>query len=354
MNLLRCTVPLLASALAAQTALVSPGFRAATEGNSSSTVPFGTGQPHRYQQLHSDLPAGAVSIRGLSWRQNAGSTTATGTRTLDMEVSLGRSIRADIIRFNFIGNYSGAPTVVASRRLVNYGPQGTPGNPGPSPFQGMSLTFDAPFAWNGSGSLAWEAKIFGSTGAGLFAAADAENYPRNFGNDVASGTGCTAVGNNDPMRLDVNSFALGLGTFYGTSVRAAPPDAPLFLTLGISNPDLPLPGFCTNVRTDLAVTLALGAADSSGAYRSYGSQVLFLQRDLSGATLHAQAFALDLRTGIVQPLLGSNGVATTFASPHPTFPEVSRIYTEGEPVTSSLAAFRTDSVGFGLVTRFDT
>mgnify|MGYP003394493112 CR=1 FL=1 len=63
---------------------------------------------------------------------------------------------------------------------------------------------------------------------------------------------------------------------------------------------------------------------------------------------------LHVNTGEMVALLGSNGVATTFASPHPTFPDVSRIYTEAEPVTSNLAPFRTDSVGFGLVTRFDT
>lgn len=360
MNSLRVTVVLLSTVLAGTTALagqtgpISPTLRTASEGNAASNIPFGSVSPRRYLQIHSDLPQSAIAIQGLSWRQTAGTGTATGTRTLDMALSLVRSLRADIVRFNFAANYLAPPTEVVARRNVNFGPQGAASSPGPSPFQGMSLTFDRPFAWSGQGSLAWEATIFGGTSAGAFAAADAEDYPRNAATNVASGNGCIATGNNDPMRLDVTSFALGLGTFYATSVRAAPADAPLFLTLGAFDPDVPVRGLCTNVRTDLAVTVPLGAADGAGTLQPIGSQVLFVQRDLSGATLHAQAFALDVRSSNAIPLVGSNGVATTFAPPHPTFPDVSRIYTDGEPVTSSSAPLRADAVGFGLVTRFDT
>jgi hypothetical protein len=339
-------------ALAAQSP-ISPQPRATTEGNTSSSIPFGDATVRRYQELHSNLPQSPLSIRGLSWRQNAGTGTFTGTRTLDVQIAMGRAVRADIVRFNFRSNYQTTPTVVMARRTVNFGAQGAASNPGPSAFQGMSLTFDAPFAWNGTGSLAWEAAVFSSSASGLFADADAEQSPRNFATDVASGTGCIAAGGTDPMRLDITALAIGSGTFYAPFVRAATPNAPLTLALGITNPNAPLPGLCGNVRTDLAVMLPLGATDSRGAFEPIGSLVTFVQRDLGGATLHAQTFTLDVGSPHAIPILLSNGVATTFPSLPPSLPDVSRIYADGD-ATSPLAPFRGDTVGVGLVTRFDT
>lgn len=336
-----------AVSLAAQSQ-VSPSHRATTPGNASSSIPFGTLTPHRYLEIHSTL-TGAATIRGLSWRQNEGNRTFDGTRTLDMELSMGRAVRSDICRFVFAANYIGAPTVVMARRSVNFGPQGLAGSP--SPFQGMSVTLDAPFSFV-SGSLAWEAKIFANAGGGRFNDADAEAYALDRSIDGVNGLGCTVSGAQDPMRLDSTSVALGLGTYYAHTVRAAPINAPLVLALGASNPNLPVPGLCCNLFTDLIATLGVGTTGADGTYTSTGSTVFFVQRNLVGQSLHAQAFAVDLGSAHAIPLLGSNGAVTTFAAPT-VFPVVSRIYAEGS-ATAPVAPFASDTLGFGLVTRFDT
>lgn len=341
------TGALCAVSLAAQSP-VSPAARATSPGNTFSAVPFSSGGPIRYQELHSGLPAN-LTVRGLSWRQNDGSGTFSGTRALDMELAMGRTVRADIVRFNFQSNYSAGRTVVLARRTVNFGPQGTAASP--APFQGMSVVFDAPFVFT-SGSLGWDAKIYASSGAGSFAAADAEAAPQGIGTDRRIGNGCTATGNQDPMSLDTLSVASGFGTFWGTFVRAAPANAPLVLALGASNPNLPVPGLCTNLHTDLLTTLGMGSTDSTGTFAASGSAVFMVQRTFAGQSLFAQAFAFDAASSHAIPLLGSNGVETTFASPQ-VFPDVSRIYAEGN-ADALLAPFRIDSLGTGLVTRFDT
>lgn len=330
---------------------VSPANRASSAGNSASALPFGSPQPMRYLQLHSDLPAGPLSIRGLSWRQNEGNGTFTGTRSLDLELLMGRGTRADIAKFLFAANYpSGAPTVVLARRTVNFGPQGLAANP--APFQGMSLTLDAPFVFT-NGTLAWEARIFGGTSSGTFAAADAELAPRNTSTDATFGNGCTWQGNQDPMRLDTTSIGIGNSTYYATFVRGAPANAPLVLAFGATNPNLPVPGLCCNSFTDLASILGFGSTAADGTFTANGNSVLFLQRDLAGVTLHAQAFAFDASSTQPIQLLGSNGATTTFAAPNAQFGTVSRIYAPGDP-TALVAPFGSDTVGCGLVTRFDT
>lgn len=154
------------------------------------------------------------------------------------------------------------------------------------------------------------------------------------------------------MRLDSTSVAVGLGTYYAHTVRAAPVSAPLVLALGASNPNLPVPGLCCNLFTDLLTTLGVGSTGLDGSYTSAGSTVFFVQRNLVGQSLHAQVFAVDPGSSHAIPLLGSNGAVTTFAAPQ-VFPEVSRIYSEGDP-TAPIAPFASDTLGFGLVTRFDT
>lgn len=337
-----CTFPLIAQNP------VSPANRATSPGNASSSLPFGATGARRYQEIHSTVPGG-TTIRGLSWRQDEGNGTFTGTRALDMELTMGRAVRADICRFTFGFNYVSAPTVVMARRVVDFGPQGAAGSP--SAFQGMSVVLDAPFVFT-SGSLAWEAKVFANAAAGVFANADAEAFPLDRATDGISGVGCTAAGAQDPMRLDATSFGVGLGTYYAHFVRAAPPSAPLVLAIGASNPNLPVPGLCCNLFTDLLTTLAVGSTGVDGAYTSSGATVFFVQRNLVGQTLHAQAFAFDATSTHAIPLLGSNGAVTTFAAPT-VFPDVTRIYAEGD-ANAIAAPFTTDSLGFGLVTRFDT
>ncbi len=339
---LLCTFPLFAQGP------ISPASRATTPGNSSSSIPFGATGPRRYQEIHSNVPAG-TTIRGLSWRQNEGNGTFAGTRALDMELTMGRAVRADIARFTFALNHIGAPTVVLARRVVNFGPQGAAGNP--SAFQGMSVVLDAPFVFT-SGSLLWDAKIFANAAVGVFANADAEAYALAASTDSLTGVGCTATGAQDAMRLSSTGIGVGLGTYYSHFVRAAPPSAPLVLAIGASNPNLPLPGLCCNLFTDLLATLAVGSTAVDGTYTSSGNTVFFVQRSLVGQTLHSQAFAFDATSTHAIPLLGSNGAVTTFAAPS-VFPDVSRIYAEGN-ANALVAPFLSDTLGVGLVIRIDT
>lgn len=336
----------------AQTAVVSPLTLAASEGNSSSLIPFGAPTPMRYQQIHSDLTPPARAIRGLSFRQNAGTGTFTGTRVCDMELTMSAAVRSDAASFIFQTNRLGAATLVVTRKNVNFGPQGAAASPGPSSFTGMSIVFDTPFAFSGNGSVLWDVQVHGGSASGSFAPLDAHDFGRAALQTTLLGTGCTATGASSPLKSDVDGFTCGTMTYYGPLVVNGIPNAPAVLALGARDPQLSIPGLCTLSRTDLVITNPLGSCDQNGEIFAFGSNVLRAQNALPGGKVFSQIFLVDLNRADPFKLAGSNGVETTIPATT-AIPPVSRIYTDGGRPTDLVAPLRGDTIGFGIVTRFD-
>jgi len=345
-------VILLGAPLEAQGSIVSPTFLTTTDGNSASGLPWGKGIPMRYKQVHSDVSGTPRQIKAIAFRQNAGTATFTGTRTLDLELNFGNHGIAGLLSCAIPAGYIGGATKVIARKTINLGPQGPASSPGPSAFVGMELAFDAPFAYAGVNSLGWEVQIHSNTGTGAFAVADAHVVPVTFATTTRSGVGCIATGQSSPMKSDVTCLDAQTMIYFAPLVASAPANAPLFLAFGNTDPNQVVPGLCGAVRTNLMVTLNFGSADAFGDFVAKGTLVLQARNTFAGVTLFTQFHALDPARSDAIKIASSDGVGTLFpvAKPSPTI-FVSRVYVEGS-ATDPFAALTGDSVGMGLVTEF--
>src|SRR6185436_2570830 len=95
----------------------------------------------------------------------------------------------------FAANHTVAPTTAIARRQVTFGPQGVNSSPGPAPFNGMDLAFDAPFLYTAGSTFVWEAVIYSNTlNSGVFNALDADQGSLTAATVSATGAGCIATG----------------------------------------------------------------------------------------------------------------------------------------------------------------
>src|SRR5262245_4419005 len=104
-------LPLLAASLVAQQNIVSPIQTTSTEGSGANGAPlFNNGLSPRYLAIHSDVGGIPKFIKMLSYRRNGGSAASAGTRTIDMEISMGDSVDYDRASYVFASNWIGTPT----------------------------------------------------------------------------------------------------------------------------------------------------------------------------------------------------------------------------------------------------
>lgn len=348
---------LLLPALSAQGTIVSPVGAATVEGSSSSGVPFNTTGARRMLQVHGDLGTTPRAFTKLAFRMNAGTTNYTGTRTLDMELFMGPSVGPAAISFFFANNFIGTPTTAIARRTINFGPQGQAVTPGPNPFtSAMDLPLDAPFAYAGTGPIAWDYLQYANTVAGTFSSLDGDLGSNTSTTSTITGTGCTCTGRTSAMTHGVSLIDVGGKLAINFTVTGGPGTAPVVLALGATNPNTPFPGLCSNLYTDLLFQLPIGTTSAAGAITSAeaGAATLVLQNNFAGATLFSQTHGLD--TGRVNelPLCNSNGRTFTIPTPNLTkVVDVSRIYNNSTTATPIEGQFiSTFTVGFGLVTEF--
>lgn len=316
---LSCAAP-----LSAQSTFVSPAPASATvEGSQSNAFPWNSSIIGRYMQIHTDVVGTAMMVNKIAQRRNGASATSAGTRIVDMDLTMGESVPYNRYSYVFAANYIGTPVVAVPRQIVNIGPNTTAGSP--APFE-MVIPLTTPFLYTGVNSLAWEVMQYSNTASGAFVTLDTEaGSAGTAATPLLTGAGCTATGQSTVMDLQIQHVERG-GTYqFGAYVRYAPANAPTVLYLGTSNPNLPFPGLCGNLYTDLAAQIGSAVADANGDIRETGSATsssypyalwtFMLPNNLGSPTLYAQAHAFDAGRSDPVPICNSNGRSWVVPAP---------------------------------------
>lgn len=287
----------LVAGVSAQTTVVSPVNAAAREGNSENLFPWANYACPHYMQIHSDLAGSPKLFTKLAFRMDARDTVNyTAVNQIDMELWMGHGRPATSPSFVFANNYTVQPTQVIARRVVSMGPQGQNSTTGPNLFNSnMDLLLDAPFPYSGFDSLVWEAVIYGNTVGGTFCRLDVEGSSRTNGTSAITGTGCVATGQTNAMTLAPAFADMGGTLVMNFTVANGPSNAPVMLSLSGSNPDLPFPGLCSNLLTNLDVISYIGTTDAAGAitYHNAGASAFGVANTIPGRSVFAQAHAYD-------------------------------------------------------------
>jgi hypothetical protein len=226
----------------------------------------------------------------------------------------------------------------------------------------MSIPLGTPFVYLGTPSLAWEAAIYSSVGSGTFATSiDTHMGVVTQGTQSSVGAGCTVAGRTAAMTIvpvqpdSGGTFALAL------YLDNAPGMQPAALSIGLTNPSLQVPGFCSPFYTDFAVALPLGSTDAAGFIGTTsignkfagGPAAWVFPNTFPGAKLFLQAHALDPAAAGVQ-IANSDGRAVTVPSSDRTRTcRITRLFNNDGGTTQVHSTFSiTGSISYGVVTRF--
>ena len=149
---------------------------------------------------------------------------------------------------------------------------------------------------------------------------------------------------------------MGGTLLFNFTVANGPLSAPVFLSLGTTNPNLAVPGLCSNLATDLAVIYPLGLTSAAGAtsFHNAGLSAVAIPNTIPGGTVFAQAHAFD--AGRPDPIQVCNSQGRQLAIPTSNLSNVvlaTRLFSQlgGTAATESLFFFGT-IVGHALVTEF--
>jgi hypothetical protein len=228
-------------------------------------------------------------------------------------------------------------------------------SPGPNPFtSNMDFVLATPFAYDGVQACVWEATIHSSTVTGTFSTVlDADVSTITSGISAVTGSGCTATGRTTPM-----SHAVGVADVAGTLLLAAsaqdgPANAVTLWALGLTDPDLPVPGLCSNLRTDLFQVLVAGSTDSNGLSNPAEAALVFAN-SIGGVNLFSQMHCVDF--GRPDPIPVSNSDGRIFTVPLPNTTREDRVIRLYNFLSAGGGAqslfFPTSTLGFGLVVQF--
>lgn len=371
-----------AASLSAQTqTIVSPAGTATTEGSGAHAYPWLANNSNpisavnvpRYMQIHSDLGSGPKVIQKLAFRRNGTSPTQAGNRAIDLELFMGNSVDFDKCSWVYAQNWLGTPTKVLNRQVINIGPLSAPGAPAPFELV-IPIT---PYVHTGLTSLAWDAQIHSNTETPpMISLLDADASSAGLGTPVATtGPGCVPGGQNAAMSLGMlHNESGGIWTLTGW-VDAAPKNAPLFLALGSTNPNLPVQGLCGSLYTDLLAVMMLGITDANGFFgvtsrtgatvtKGGGGPFAFaVKNTFGGQTIYAQAHALDAASTFPIGIANSNGRSALVPMPATTkIVRCTRLFhTDGLPnapwaacqqTAPSAAKIEPSNVGYAIVTEF--
>ena len=267
-------IPLLTAAAGAQIIDTLPTGYANRPGDYLSgagvSYPF-SDVAFRYQEVHSSWtgrtmpPLTAVGFRRGSYR--AANTTAVA-HTLNAQVTMGFGSVATFST-TFANNYTGTPTVVFTNKPVNMPDRNTITTP---PWLWTSwLVFDVPFLNAGQADLVWELQTQNST---LPSPTSALYYSDRTGTTsstaVVLAAGCTATGRTTPATLTATWRNTGTAGTMGLTLGGTnwPASAAVLCHLGLTNPNLAIPGLCGPLQASLDLQLPAGAASAAGSLTS--------------------------------------------------------------------------------------
>lgn len=339
----------------AQTSQVSPATAATTEGNGSNGFPWTSSTVRRYQQVHSDLTTAV--FKSMAFRANGNSSNYTGTRAIDVELFMGRSLGYDRVSRVFDQNYlPNTKMQVLKRQVINMGPQGQNSTPGT--FNGTLIKFDQPFPYPAADSLVWEAVVYSNTVSGSFGTIDVDGVTTVAGTLSTTGTGCVATGRSSAMAQSAFMHGRGAAIAYGVGCTNGPSSAPVVISIGATNPNVVLPGIiCGGLYTDLLMSFPVGTTSATGTI-SNGEGFAFVHPNtLGGLMFYSQLHAIDPGLSELIKIANSNGQQVTV--PMPDLSKVvkaSRMHNNagGTTATEGILWSSGTSISYALVCRFDS
>ncbi|MBI5849658.1 MAG: hypothetical protein HZB39_01245 [Planctomycetes bacterium] len=308
---------------AAQSVYVQPAGYETVEGNSSSGIPFSYASARVQQSDSNRIGVVMPAISMLRFRRDRNAGASGVARTLNVGVTMGKN---DIATFSssFGNNWLGAPTTVYTIRSTNLPDITLPPPAFPAPFT-VPIVFDVPYYYDGVDSLMWEIQL-GSAVTGTYSldwvsAATTTNGATT----TALGTGCTTQ--NGAMSLTTTFTATATALNLTWSTASGPSSVPLTVLLGLSDPNLAIPGFCANIRSDAIISVPLGDTGPTGSLAqtmSFPWSPAFAGWDMFTQTLAPDAsqaaFPLALSNGRRSPMPataggpGSNGIKRTYST----------------------------------------
>lgn len=307
----------------------SPAGYIATEGSSNHDYILFKYDDLRWQQLdQTNMGLTPSLVSRVSWRRD-GTSAADPTwiaRTIDMEVVLSNAVMPGAISETFDANYSGPPTSVFASRPVNLPDWTAQPASAPAPFN-FNLTLDAPWLHTGLEPFLWELRITNNISASDYGN-DFQSTPGSTSSSnsgAAIGTGCVATGRTAAMSLTGTAKNQFTRFRLAYAVTNAPATTPVWLNVDFVNSNFAIPGLCTNVIAAPTINATIGISDATGAVPSFSLENLPFSQSTVGATLYAQALALDFGLGAL-PIALSNGRSLTFPATPANAAPVTRIY----------------------------
>ncbi len=300
-------------------------------------------------QLHGDLGVGIKVINNIAFRQICGTSAGGGTRTMSLDMWVGDGLPVSNTNFAFDANYTAPKTQVMTAQAVNWGPVGPQtACPGVSPFEAaMSLPI-TPYTFIGTGtnSFVWELGVISCTGGSV----PTNTYVTT---NVAGASTITGVG-CPTMTHTATVYDHGGIVSMNFTVTGGPASAATIAALGASNPNLPFPGLCSPLLTDLIVMLPIGNTSAAGAITTTeAAQATFVMPNpFPGFTLFTQVHSIDAAAGAI-PIRNSNGRQNVTPLLGTNAGLVSRVFNNanGLAATSGIY-FGTSTIGYGLVCEF--
>lgn len=339
----RNLVVLFASAVlaCAQTPLVVPFSHAATEGTTSTNVPFGRSTPVRVQQVYDPmLFPGARTITQVAFRLDGAATAAS--KQVDCEMRLSTCpLPLVLTGSNFAGNRGLDETIVLPRQLLTLPASSAAATP--SPFL-AAIPLAVPFAYDPqNGALCLEVVVFGQPpGAYTLDATFVCTSP-----EIAVGPTACQPQVGLPLRVESSSTQVLWGRPWVARALDAPPGSLVLLAIGSGSTgswngaSLPVdltPAGAPSCFVSIDVLQAFFQVALGDGSAQFGFQVPNDPR-LLGAWIHFQAGALQ--TG-----LNAMGVVTSQAKKVQVcgFEPVVRIWSSGITATDGVRELGTAPV----------
>jgi hypothetical protein len=345
---------LLASGIAAQSAITSPAGLLNTEGSSSHDYILWRYDEMTYQQLdETSVGQGPLAFQRIAWRRDgvAAANTAYTARTMDVEIVLATAVKPGTISTVYADNYVGTPVTAFARRSVNLPDWTQPPAAAPAPFD-LVLQLDSPWVYTGLNPYLYEVRTWNNTSAA------------NYGNDFQSttgttgstnsgtivGTGCVSTGQTTAMALTASIFNNTQKFRFTYGVLRAPATQPVVLFIAAANSNLTIPGLCTTLIAQPTLQVPLGVSTAAGTISNFIVDNIRYSAPAIGATLFSQAVALDTgRAANELPVSLSNGRSNVFPA-DPVLNPVTRVY--GYRISPTSVRAPSSWTG-GIVTRFD-
>ena len=234
----------------AQNHVVSPGRLANATGNQNG---FALLPAMRHQQIHGDLRGRVFLMNGMALRRDAynGGTA----RTIDAEVVMANADLATATAM-FAANHGALFTTVIPRMQIQL-PATTTSLGRPEPWL-VLLPFTNIYPYVGISDFLWEIRIHASSTASYYYVDGWQGETSSVGTERVVGPGCLVTGAFTPMNLSTSSIALRPNPTLRLHAQgwSTARSAPVALWFGLQNPNLTVPGLCTNLFATPQVVLS--------------------------------------------------------------------------------------------------